>query len=337
MAKAPTDIQRGAGFGFDVGGVEDTSPITGFYRVGGKRLLVLKAKAIYEITLPDDIDPKRENPNLKPMEQKVSSYGTDDDVVCKTLLTADKLFSPNFLGDTFDSECALELAFEELKDLNAMRQMLDSLNQAQDMAWAQFLEHQSRNEKATRLPSIPDIEARLETFLQKANHAVLCLERIAKLFYPEELRRRWIESLTKLSVEKYGDDSSFVCFMKSAEPMLLLVLKLRNAVEHPKQDNKLSVYDFFMNEKGEISAPAFELISSSLSTGGRNSVALAMDHIIQHLAAITEMLVVNLCAANLKPSGAFDMCVAEIPDQRRRNNVRFQYCALVSGQWVPYG
>lgn len=336
MAKRPIDIQReGAGY-IDVGGKEDPSPITGFYKIGEQRLLILKSQAIYEVKLPDEIDPQRKNPNLRPTYQKVSPFGTDDDLVCQVLLTAHELFRHQYLRKGFNYERAQELAFEGLKDINAMRGIHRALQTDQKKAWDLYEEDENRD-SGVKLPSIPDILERLEMFTQKSKHAVLCVEQFVRLFYADKFKNRWAESLTKYAVEHFGEDDPFASFLMQVEKILLLIIKLRNAVEHPKDDDRIIAYDFSMNEDGAVLHPSFTFINATAPPGNRSGVAEFMEFVIAELANILELMMVGLCHHNVQKLGTFDIRVWEIPENRRRNKVRYGYWINLHGQWAPVG
>ena len=227
--KRPIDRQRKSGLSLQIGAEEG---ISDFYKIGERRLLVVTAKGIYELKLPDQIDPKRTNQNLKPLQQRVLNFGSDDDYVCRVLLTAKVLFRENFLGPQFDHAHASVLAFEGLKDVMTMHQLRLELEQAQTRAWANFQQDQ-REDGSIRMPSIPDIEALCEAYMQKANHVVTCLEQMAKLFYGNQLSSKWVRSLSKLLTDRYGKDDPFVNFMEQASRFLIFIINTRNSVEHP--------------------------------------------------------------------------------------------------------
>src|SRR5712692_9042279 len=121
--KRPIDRQRESALSLEIGTEDENSGISDFYKIGERRLLIVKAKSIYEVTLPDQIDPKRTNPNLKPLQQRVLDYGSEDDFVCRVLLTAKALFREHLFRPQVNQVQALALAFDGLKDVIAMHQL----------------------------------------------------------------------------------------------------------------------------------------------------------------------------------------------------------------------
>jgi hypothetical protein len=54
------------------------------------------------------------------------------------------------------------------------------------------------NNRTLRLPALGDASHRCDAFTQKIGHAVDTLEQIVRLFYPNELGKKWVDSLTVL-------------------------------------------------------------------------------------------------------------------------------------------
>ena len=76
-------------------------------------------------------------------------------------------------------------------------------------------EAQKPQRSALRLPAIDNLKPRCDAFAQKAGHVVNTLEEIAALFYGKELARKWIDSLTTLTADRYGKESPFAQYMVS--------------------------------------------------------------------------------------------------------------------------
>ncbi len=334
--KRPIDRQREAGSSLVIGTADDNSSISDFYKIGEERLLIVKARGIYEVKLPDQIDPKRTNKNLKPLQQRVLDYGSDDDFVCRILLTAKVLFREHFLGSQFNQVQASVLALDGLKDIIAMHQLRLNLEETQTKAWETF-ERQQRADGSVRMPSIPDIDARCHMYMQKANHVVNCIEEIAKLFYKRDLRSKWITGLTNLVGERYGKDSPFAKFMGRASGLLLFINKARNSVEHPSTKQQIRICDYSMDENGSIVVPTIEFIHPDMPIP-LTSVTVFMEHVTEGLVITFEEMMAHLCANNMQPIAGMSVYVTEVPmDHRASKKVRFGYVANMGGDLVPFG
>jgi hypothetical protein len=95
VEKRPIDRMRESGGSMEIGTPDDRSPVSLAVEVDEK-LYVVKAKGIYEIKLADQIDPQRTNPNVPNTQQKIHPYGSENEIVSRTLLTAIELTKQNF-------------------------------------------------------------------------------------------------------------------------------------------------------------------------------------------------------------------------------------------------
>ena len=75
---------RDAPISLQIGTAEDigASP-SEFLKLGEGRLAVIVGKAIFEVILPDDVDPARKNPAIRAVNQRLLAYGSDDELVSR--------------------------------------------------------------------------------------------------------------------------------------------------------------------------------------------------------------------------------------------------------------
>ena len=226
--RRPIDAQRdSAKFGI-IGADGDDSAISEMIPIGDT-LYMVKGRGIYGVQLADKIDPQRTNAAIPDIQQRILSIGSDDPLVARTLLTAHTLFTQTILGPAFDRERSMQLALDLLKDFAALENMRVDMEAADARARAAF-ENRDKSTGLLALPSIDDLDARCDAFAQKAGHVVGLLEDIAKLFYGDELKSKWIDNLTQIAGERHGNDSFLSLYMANARPFLLLVLDMRNMI-----------------------------------------------------------------------------------------------------------
>jgi hypothetical protein len=261
MAKRPIDLQRDSAFSVKIGDADDGGGDLGeFYRIGEERLLTVHARAVYELILPDQIDPDRTNPNIPPVQQKVLSAGYEDAVVSRVLFTAKALFRSSVLKD-FDENRAAALAFELVKDINAMREAGDELKEIEEKAEGKLASRRVKNGSLS-LPSVPDLEARCKTFTQRAKDALGHINDMAKLFFGSKVAtKNWSAALVQLLIpHDPPPDANFVKHMQAIARFIFQVAEIRNAVVHPKSDYRLKVSDYRLGGDGQILPPTVELI-----------------------------------------------------------------------------
>jgi hypothetical protein len=333
--RRPIDVLRNSAKSGQIGSDGDNSAITDMIPIGDT-LYFVKERGIYAMQLADQIDPKRTNVAIPDTQQLILAIGSSDPIVARTLLTAHTLFEKKFLGPAFDQEKGLRLALELLKDIAAMIGMCSELEASEAQARASC-EAQRLGGGVFRLPAIGNLKARIDGFAQKAGHVVNTLEEIAKLFYARELTNKWVDSLAALVAQRYGEDSPFAQYVRDARPFLLLVLGMRNMIEHPTEDKCIQVFDYRLLPSGQIEPPCAEIVRPGEKTE-KNTITLLMKKVTDDLVSVAEILMAHLCGANVQPFSGMPIHVVELPlEQRSNKNQRIFYGCLHGEQLVRIG
>jgi hypothetical protein len=327
--KRPIDLQRDGGVSMKVGSAGDLSPITAMIVIG-KRMHVVKSNSIYEVRLADDIDPQRTNPSVPNTQQKVLDVGSDSEPVGRILLTAHALFSKNYLQENIDSDEALRLSFEILKDVVAMGEVAQSLEKDEHDSTAH-----PGDDRSVLLPTTRNLTHRCHEFIQKADHSLRKLYSIIQVFYPKA-RKSYFDGFYDTLVALYGDNDPFAQGVQDGLPFLRFVRDIRNSAEHPKKDQKIVIKDFSFDPTGGVVGPTIEVIHSRSPQPAVN-VALLVREVNAAIIDVVESMIAGLCNKNLKKDSGFAFEVVELPETMRREKfVRYSY-GLVdqNGQVVP--
>ncbi len=327
----PIDAIRNAAFSMKIdsaaGALRELIPI-------GEAMYLVADHAIYAVRLADQIDPARTNPALPNVQQKVCALGAADAAVAAILLTGRTLFDQRRLGPQFAEDSARKLALNLLLDVAALTGMRDSLALAETAAQAAF-ETRPAQHRGLDLPVVEDIEARVDALSQKAGHIVANLRKLVGLFYT--LPKKWIDSLAALTIERYGAEAPFATFMQDARPLLLDVIALRNAVEHPASDNHVDVHNFRLMPDGRIALPSITLIRVGRAdeTAG---ISPFLTRLIEDLTLLIEIMIVHLCAVHVQPSSGVPLFVTELPEAQRAAKLqRYYYATMWGGRLVQFG
>jgi hypothetical protein len=325
---------REVAFSMRVGDDGDDSPIIDMISIYDM-LYCVTMHGVYELKTADSTDPERLNIDIPNTRQKVASVGAGSDVVCKTLLTAKKLFDKKFLGKDFDQDKAMSVAMNMLKYIVYLEDIKGKIQVSVENKKYAFIDNKC-GLGSLFLPSIPSLKDAFDSFVSKANHVVGCFEALAKMFYGDKLSKKWIDSLVDCISELYGDCSELAGYIKEVRDFLLYINKVRNLTEHPKSDEFIDVDDFKLLPSGEIVIPVLT-ISLRDKDKEKSTVVGWMEKIIHDLICISEGLIVCLCGANVKPFCCFRTTVVLLsPEQRNRSNVCFSYAAEMGGRFVPY-
>ncbi|WP_156041891.1 hypothetical protein [Bradyrhizobium sp. URHD0069] len=294
------------------------------------RMLVITEKCTYEVQLADQIDPKRTNPDLPHnVRRKLFDYGTSSDALCKTLLQGKALFREGFT--IVDVNVAMSLTIEALKEFSAMDQSLREFTSMENAA----VEHHTQAKQQARsigLPSVGHVESHCKTFAQRAHHFGKAMLSIVRLFYPAA--SNW-DKLQEIAEANYGKDDQFSKFVASIKPTLVLILNMRDSLEH--QLPGVTVRDFAMELDGTVAPPTIEL-NFRKSKLPRCSVSNLMDEVAKAMLSYFQMMIVHMSSKFTQRIAGMEIYVVELPpeDQKARH-VRFGYGVYDQvGRAVPF-
>lgn len=336
--QVPIDQLRNAPFRMKVGSADDSSLITAMISIGDV-LYTIKANGIYAIKLADSIDPKRLNPNIPNIQQRILPYGSDSKIVCRTLLTASSLFKKEFLPSTTDCEQALILSLDALKDIAAMHEEMHAFKAAEQKEINSFNSQQQTRESII-LPAIDNASGHFKTFAQKADHFANSLFKIVKIFYKNNVGSGGYESLAQLTHTKYGVNDYFAIFAKDIAPKMEYLRNTRNCLEHPNPPTQIAhIQDFSLNADGDVLLPMIEVVYR-----GKNyppvPISAFMERSVEGLSLIFETMVAHLCNKHVHSSSGLPINVVELDAERMNRdnkNVRFCYGVKIDEQIHPIG
>lgn len=330
------DRVRDSALSMQIGGLEDGG-VSVMIDMGSARYVV-KERAIYAVRLADQVDPERTNVAVPNTQQRIMSMGTHDPEVARIFLTAYAMFKSMHLGKDFPEGKAWSLAFGYLRDIAAMMEMHSALVAAIEQAVAGFNEVVAKDRSVT-LPSLGNAEERCDAFAQKVGHAIDTLKAIARLFYPKELSKKWIDSLTSLAAQKHGEEEPLARFMRKTRGNLLFMREMRNMIEHPQEDAYVKVHDFQLPPSMELVAPSVDIVRLG-EVPVSEPLASLMAHVTEELVSIGEMFMALLCGANAKSFSGFPLVVVEVPPSRRPEwnpHQRISYGIVINGEVQPLG
>ncbi len=279
-----------------------------------ERLLIVKEKGVYEVKLADQVDPERTNIDTPNTVQRILPYGAGDAWIGATLLTAYYLLKDSMVQNKVDGNDAFALVIKIVEDISGAHQLHDSYVKAKAAA---TLDPKIRPDRSMLVPAIGNVETRCNEFLQRGDHALRELFRLAQMFYTDVGSGGWESLKTKIDAEP-KDIDNFPQFLTEALPFLKLIRNARNCAEHPRSDQQLSVTDFALDPKNALLPPMIEVIHPKTPLK-KVPVGAFFSQALQNLVSIIELMIVFLCARNVKSFGEMPIQVMEIPPERRRS------------------
>ena len=94
------------------------------------------------------------------------------------------------------------------------------------------------------MPSVNGISNKCKEFFQKSDHALYCLFKVVKLFYPNVGKGGWDSLMKEVDNESQKVDN-FGDVLENMLPFLQFVRNARNCVEHPKVEQRIVTMDLY--------------------------------------------------------------------------------------------
>lgn len=244
--------------------------------------------------------------------QKISSYGTSTPAVARTALQGADILN-YFACSKEQKDEAFAVLFELQRHLVKCVEIRDQLSNEIDLARSEFTERLPAKGFAVTIPGIGDLQSRAESYLQSAKLAVACAGNLFEPFYGVAHGHKF----NKVSVwaeKTFGVADDFTIVLKSWEPFVRSVVKLRNCVDHPKTESgaPLVVVNFKLSMSG--STPQLLPPVWGLTGSGLRPILEDFDKIIEQCIRLSENVLLGLFERHRVSSL---MVIEEIPVERR--------------------
>lgn len=326
--KRPIDRKRESSGQTEIGSEADGAIIEMFEF--NDTLLIIKERAVYELVLADSIDPKRENFDLPTdIQRLILNGGTESELVCRSFLTAKRLFKEHYLLETIDSKKVLGLSLELTKELVALdNEINEYLNDVKRVGSEYNTQKISKGSYA--IPSITNLETQCKTIFQKADHVTQTLMEIVTVFFPNEKlnKQSHFPKLYEILISKFGDNDEFVKFLGDSVKFLELIRSLRNCLDHRLSNVK--VENFKLQPNLDVLSPTIE-IDYRDSKLERTDLEIFLSIVKKNLMTVSEGLIAYLADKGTKERKGIPNYVKFIPEDKRRNKyIQFSF-------WSPFG
>lgn len=308
-------------------GSADDGAIMEMFNIGG-HLLIIKERSVYEVIMADDIDPKRENPNLPLNSQRLLfEFGTESEVFSRLFLLAKRLFKIQYLNPSIDSVKAIWLVVEMLQELDAMRKEIIILSDLEKKASDAYYDRKAKAlDHAT--PSIPDIKTKCTTIFQKIDQFNQAQLALIREFYLDFSNQSYYSQFLEFVKVKYGEEDNFVKFIAEILPTISLSRNIRNCLDHRRTETVIK--DFELQQNSNIISPTIE-VDYNGSKLARTSLLDFLNEMNNSCVDIAENIITYISSKNLNPKRILPGQVTFIPEDDRIN----KYCKFA--YWSPLG
>jgi hypothetical protein len=252
---------------------------------------VFKEDCIVQITTPEVIDPDNTNPQLPPNRKLLySEIGASNCIIARTFLQADKLCDDLLVSNKINKKEALEI----------LRESRDSLINAYNIAFEiahdvmefsnEYLSKSSSSTKCIIIPHIENLSDKAQIFSTCIKR---CLQRFGDLFnlvFGQKFIGHHYHKIREFIGKEFGKDHMLYEVLHQHKDILNRLIKMRNAIEHPKKSNKLVVTNFTMNAQGALVKPSWQ----HLPHGKEYDIDWEMGAIVECVVGFTEVATLHI-------------------------------------------
>lgn len=314
--KRSIDRQREAAITMRIGDDEDKSPIKDFLSTENA-LFTIKEKGVYKVQLADDIDPKRTNPHIPNVSQKVLPAGDTNEVVGRVLLTAKCLFDEKnstvkpFVGSL------LEQSIELTRHILELNEMIEDLKRIIIEKGTEF-EKREHKSNAYTLPSIPSLDKDIHNILVKADKAKDSIYSLYRLYFLPTSAKPELNKYDPAIRDKLSEQPEILEGWCETKTILNLIRNIRNASEHRKEGQQVKLKDFEMQSDGSVMSPTIEIEHKDTPikpTGVLEFLNYIKDLVLNH----AEGSIVTIKCATLLDKNPLKESVGYAPPESRKH------------------
>lgn len=280
-------------------------------------MLVIKERAIYELTMADKVDPGRTNISLPNMIQKlVINKGSESEIVGKTFLTAKALFRSGFYDPSIDITLLLSLSLDLLMELAVLEREINQYL-VKEKKESEEYDQRKKDHLPYKLPSVLELDSHCKTIFQKADHIEQILMEIILVFYPNEglTKQSHFPLFHQLLITKYGDEDHLTKLIGEILYFMKVVRAIRNALDH--RLDTVKVKNFELQPDSSIISPTIEL-NHKEEKMDRISLSTFLPIVMENFLKIAEETIAHLAVKNVRRNLLITK-LAEIPENERIN------------------
>lgn len=312
---------RSQGGSFNVGS-EEGDNMSAFVKVDDQ-LMRITRKNIRMVLMADSVDPERTNPNIDHNIQHILPYGSDNEFVGRTFQQTSVLFEEHTLHKGIDHNKGISISLSFLKEITALEKLKNEY----------ITEEESMNSglssygKNPPIPALPNLEQKLKSFISNTDHAMRSIMELTQLFYPEIKGKGWEQQLFEIIKSNLGDKDQFTVFIGTFKEITERTRKIRNTIEHPDNDNILSVENYKLTPANIIDAPSISFKGKEYNLP-KMRIAVFMESTTFNLLAIFELLMAYLCNLHAETFADDKRVVVSVPENERQESekhVGFKY------------
>lgn len=288
-------------------------------------LICVTKNDIRSIITADFIDPEKTNPDTRHAQQIITPNGSDNFFVGGILQQANELFKDYALPKHIDCQKGINISFDFLIEILSLDNLVQEYTNNEKKINGAY-SGKPKNDGSIEIPSIKNLDQKVKEIITSADHSVLSIIELVKIFYPEITNKNWHKKLSEKIKLQIDDNCKELAFINNFKNFIELIRKIRNKIEHPHiKEYFLSINNYKATPRGVISPTI--LFKSDINNIEEN-ISKFSNSIVNNIFNIFQSLMAILCNINTKPLAGDQITVVEIPNKQRKDNekhVKFKY------------
>lgn len=314
--------------------LKEGDQITGMVTVG-EDLYMIANNSVHQIKLADSIDPKRIDPTVPNLQQKIFGKGSDSILVSRTMIFAHEICKGDVFEDSFNKEKIMNISIDLLRCVIDMDECFNIIKLYNKDAMSSVDDRRSVD-LSMKLPSLGEKAINGETFFRKLSMSYLLILRTFWAAHNKEVDKIFDRTLDFVS-KNYRDDERFIKFIQQLVEFSRMFKDWRNLIEHPKRGEYFKIIDYTYAGNNKISRPMFEVVSKKYPQEPVD-LEVNMEKLIDLTISNYESLLCFLCERKLKEIAGYTFKVMEIPlKMRRYPHVRYGIALPTTKGPAPLG
>lgn len=268
-----------------------------------------KIDKTFRIYTPEDLDPKEVDPNMPWMSKPVADVGSANSVVARVFIQSWEAIKNTPLKDDVNKEDVLRCMHrcKELLLICTDRHVSINNEVEQICEMIQKKKLKSKGRHVESFPQVEKLEERCAEFLGNAKNIIQTLAELINVFYKTAFDGPRFDKIVKWAEINLWQNKLFLQYLKEIASGIKNIVDFRNAQEHPKKGEKLTIENFTIRPGGIVSVPIW-YINDEKPTDIHHS----MKYIAEFLMDISEGIFLYCVMDNIGSSIPF--IVREVPD-----------------------
>ena len=291
---------------------------------------IFKEDCIFQVVTPEMIDPECINPNIRPYRKLLhSDIGAANCIVARIYLQANELSEMLFVSKKIDTKQLLTI----------LRECRDTLIDAYKITGSLCCEIMEQTDKylSQNEPSQAPIIPHIENLVNKVSNFTVsikrCLQTFGTLFnliFKTSFQGHRFDKIHLYINEELGCEHPLAQLLERNGGTLANIINMRNAVEHPKKNNKLVITNYEMQANGVLAQPTWH----HYPHGEMGSISFDMPQVLELVIAFIEAATTHLLLTQASGDFEYGISIVEEENLDLSCPIRIKATPIIPDNWL---